>query len=65
MPTPLRKTGRSMCIQMDVDARELIPLLTDNKKSIGKLLSELVRAEFVRRETRAEMLAEWKAQHGE
>jgi len=54
-----------MCIQMDVDARELIPLLTDNKKSIGKLLSELVRAEFVRRETRAEMLAEWKAQHGE
>lgn len=53
MPRSTRR-GKAVCFTLDYDALELLPHLRPNSKAFGLLVSELIRAEAVRRETRKE-----------
>ena len=60
MATPHRN-GKSAVFTFDHDALELLPLLAPGKRAQGRFISELIRQEQVRRETRQEMLQQMQA----
>ena len=60
MASPHRN-GRAAVFTFDHDALELLPLLAPGKRAQGRFLSDLIRQEQIRRETRREMIAEMQA----
>lgn len=56
MSTPTIRRGKAATFTMDPDALALLRSLAPSTKRYGSLLSELIRAEVSRRETRAEVL---------
>jgi hypothetical protein len=58
---PERPRGRvALCITMDADAVTILRLITPSKKGLGYTLSELLRAEVVRREERKKVVEEMR-----
>ncbi len=53
MATPTRH-GKCVSLTLDYDALELLRNLAPSGKSHGRFLSELLRAEVIRRETRSQ-----------
>ena len=60
MATPTR-CGKAAVFTFDHDALDLLSVLAPSKKAQGRFLSELIRQEQVRRETRREMIADMQA----
>jgi len=57
MPTP-RRCGIAVNITVDHDALDLLRFLSPGQRTQGRFVSELIRQEMIRRETRQEMLAQ-------
>jgi hypothetical protein len=53
MSTPHR-CGKAVNLTLDLDVIDVLPSMAPGRKAVGRFLSELVRAEIVRRETRQE-----------
>jgi hypothetical protein len=60
---PLRR-GVQKNISLDADAAALFPVLCENSRAYGKFISELLRQEMVRRETRQQMIREFQEMAG-
>jgi hypothetical protein len=58
---PIRRKGVQKNLCLDADAAALFPLLSANSNAYGRLVSELLRQEMVRRETRQEMIRDMQA----
>ena len=68
MDAPMRRAGIAKTLTLDRDVLPLIPYLVESHKGVGRLMSELIRAEVTRREERARVLAEgtppWASEAG-
>jgi len=56
MATPTRRCGRPLNFSIDADAVDIMHALVPSTKAYGRFISELIRQEMVRRETRQEMM---------
>jgi len=53
-----RRAGIAKMMTLDRDVMVLIPYLVEGRRALGRLVSELIRAEVTRREERAKRAAE-------